>query len=454
MASTYLGSILPRPTNLANVYLLSGELVTGTAASPGLAFNLLNGNDEVTSTFAGTGRAYYGLTVPSGGSFLGGSGFDVTTITMSGDVSTTGSVGLLNNGSYHGDLATGVAGSDDRLIISLLSDGATGIRNSGIINFAGGADVLDGTVGNMPADLSVTDGFASTSNIGLENKVGSRLLMGAGDDRVKFDVVGAVSTTVLNHGAIDLGGGADRLDASVDNRFSPLIEGVGSTAIVNTGIIAAGLGADRIVSASIAPGGNAIVNSGIIDTTNSISFVGASPVILVQRDDNGSDLVAGDVTSGEGAVVVEEYIEGGAAIINNGTIRTGGGIDVVDAICGGFGGTGTVDLGAGGDSLLGFGSGKFYGGTGIDDLTLPEGSYSIQYVKPPAAVTGTASAIISRAGSVAQMEIFDFEGIGGSALGAGLHFADELNPLKHLRSFVIQRDADGAGALLGTPVYA
>lgn len=457
MASTYLGSLLPKPTNLANVYLLSSELVTGTAVFPSLAFNLLSGNDEVTTSFTGTGRAYIGLKVPINGSFVGAAGLDVTMITITGDKTTTGSVGLLNNGSYHGDLATGVTGSDDRLVISVLSNGAIGVQNTGSINFSGGADVVNGTVGNMPADISITDGFASTANIGLDNKPGSRLLTGAGDDRVKFDVVGAESTTILNGGAIDLGSGADRLDASVDNRFSSEIKGIGSTAIINSGVIATGLGADKVVSASIAAGGNAIVNSGTIDTTNAVDIVGASPLILALRDDNARDLVAGDVTSGEGAVVVEDYIErngGGSAIINDGTIRTGGGIDVVDAICGGFGGTGTVDLGAGGDSLLGFGSGRFYGGTGIDDLTLPEGEYTISYIRVPSVATGTASAFISRKGSDAIMEIYDFEGIGGSALGAGLHFIDELNPLMRLKSFVLQRDANGAGELVGTPVYA
>jgi hypothetical protein len=64
-------------------------------------------------------------------------------------------------------------------------------------------------------------------------------------------------------------------------------------------------------------------------------------------------------------------------IVNNGTITTGAGDDTVDALTGGFSGSGLTDLGEGNDTLIGFGAGRFDGGSGIKDkLLLADGSYA------------------------------------------------------------------------------
>lgn len=76
----------------------------------------------------------------------------------------------------------------------------------------------------------------------------------------------------------------------------------------------------------------------------------------------------------------------GSSIANSGTIKTGNGNDVVDFLKGGFRGPGDADfdgplgkifLGAGNDTLKGFGSGMFSGGTGKDKLIFGEGIYNI-----------------------------------------------------------------------------
>ena len=53
----------------------------------------------------------------------------------------------------------------------------------------------------------------------------------------------------------------------------------------------------------------------------------------------------------------------------------GRGSDVVDAFFGGFSGDGLTSLGAGDDQLVGFGTGFFDGGRGLDTLQLAEGEY-------------------------------------------------------------------------------
>ena len=64
-------------------------------------------------------------------------------------------------------------------------------------------------------------------------------------------------------------------------------------------------------------------------------------------------------------------------IFNDGTIITGTGNDFIDALTGGFSGTGLTDLGLGDDTLVGFGSGRFDGGSGPKDkLLLADGSYA------------------------------------------------------------------------------
>lgn len=76
----------------------------------------------------------------------------------------------------------------------------------------------------------------------------------------------------------------------------------------------------------------------------------------------------------------------GSSIANSGTIKTGAGKDVIDALKGGFRGIGDPDfdgpigkayLGKGNDTLKGFGQGIFYGGKGEDRICFGKGTYEI-----------------------------------------------------------------------------
>jgi len=73
--------------------------------------------------------------------------------------------------------------------------------------------------------------------------------------------------------------------------------------------------------------------------------------------------------------------------------------------------TGTVRLGDGDDALLGFGSGRFDFGSGVDALGLPAGSYRVR--------RGERQSIdITRQGNTAVMRTWNLETVNGVRIGA------------------------------------
>ena len=209
---------------------------------------------------------------------------------------------------------------------------------------------------------------------------------------------------IINNGFIDLGTGNDTLFGAGDDTTGDLarssfpadLKYIGS-GILNskTGTILLGQGNDHLVGqtwASLAPAdplspSAGIVNFGTIDTGDGNDrikgFLGISAVPLYY------DLIS--LTN--------------IGIINNGTITTGAGDDIVDALTGGFSGSGLTDLGEGNDTLIGFGTGTFNAGVGdIDKLLLGDGVYSITK-------EGTVTTIMS---SGVAMITTGFESISGS----------------------------------------
>ena len=91
--------------------------------------------------------------------------------------------------------------------------------------------------------------------------------------------------------------------------------------------------------------------------------------------------------------------EYGIFVDKNSTINTGDGNDNVDALEGGFGGIGKTYLGAGKDTLRGFGEGNFYGGTGKDKIFFDAGKYRI------------SGSSVKHDGET--MKVYEFEKIGG-----------------------------------------
>lgn len=197
-----------------------------------------------------------------------------------------------------------------------------------------GEDTIDATGGDNSYGLMVgrrgidtqegndqISGVAGMDAIGLYN--GGTISVGLGDDRISGTVSWGVG--LLNFGTIEGGAGNDTITGAVTGlatgalleRKSPMAEAYG---IQNVGLISGGQGDDLII--------------------------------------------------GRG-------VDEGAGIYNTGTIRGDRGNDTVDAFDGGFGGDGFVDMGAGSDTVRGFGSGRFDGGQGEDTLVFPQGTYTI-----------------------------------------------------------------------------
>ncbi|WP_019500214.1 hypothetical protein [Pseudanabaena sp. PCC 6802] len=131
-------------------------------------------------------------------------------------------------------------------------------------------------------------------------------------------------------------------------------------------------GNDDSITGSSNDGSAGIVISNTLDTGNgkdSITGDGGTQGIGILND--------GTIFTGNG----KDFITGSGfiGISNNGIIFTGRGNDIVDAFDGGFDGDGGVFLGRGDDTLLGFGTGWFYGGKGEDTLVLPSDSYSVGF---------------------------------------------------------------------------
>ena len=123
-------------------------------------------------------------------------------------------------------------------------------------------------------------------------------------------------------------------------------------------------------------------------------------------NDAGIQLFYGNINTGNG----NDTITGAGKYVGidfyKSTINTGNGNDTVDALEGGFSGYNSNDkvyLGAGNDSLKGFGDGNFYGETGKDKIFFDAGKYRI---------SGTSVKYGDE-----NMKVYEFEKIGGISGG-------------------------------------
>jgi hypothetical protein len=307
------------------------------------------------------------------------------------------------------------------------------------LNTGAGDDSLDVLQGNAAGAIGI--------NIGL----GGTLDMGAGKDSFRVTLTGLGSIGVNNQGKLLTGAGIEILKAEGD------LHGLVNGSVTNTAaVFDTGAGADKFVASSAT--GHAIENYGTI--------------IMGLDTEAESDVLTGNTGGHPLIPPAPAYTPGLFGIYNTGVIRMGGGRDTIDASVGGFGGGGTYLLGwtkvaANGaitkdtdaDSVTGFGWGTFDGGGGRNGITLPDGTYKINYTTTPVGLTDLASGSIQRSGDggltwdvnpgttdVTLMTFKGFDGIGGAGLNAGLHFiaANPLNPATNLilQSFTVNTAGD------------
>jgi Ca2+-binding RTX toxin-like protein len=296
-------------------------------------------------------------------------------------------------------------------------------NSSDLVASTNGWEVLTGTTIDA---LNGNDTVTGSGGIdGIFNR--GTFYTGDGNDTIKGS---GSDLGIVNSGSIDTGKGNDILNGSGGN------VGIGN---FTNGTIYTGKGND-ILNGSGGRGG--IFNSGMINTDKgNDSINGNSDSVGIANFDNstiytskGNDSITGRgndfgianysysiIDTGKG----NDSITGSSnnvGIANNGTIVTGEDNDIVNALVGGFFGTGTTDLGTGTDILKGFGSGNFIGGDGVDKILFGQGSYTIS--------GGLINGI---------MNVTSFENIGG-ANGGLFAFGNgtlTVNSLGVATSFVI-----------------
>jgi hypothetical protein len=293
------------------------------------------------------------------------------------------------------------------------------IINSAIVNTLGGDDIITGngeTLRNILFYGSLTvgiyngsggvintgdgaDNIAGYGGVGLFNDLNATINTGIGNDTVSgcgCDY-GNDFKGILNSGTINTGSGSDTIIGNANGNYSG--------GIVNGGTIKTEDGNDSVIGSGAAGGVNNIGLSdgkgGLIDTGNGNDDIfGESDrdwgiyngYLSVINTGNGDDSIVGITTGGDNAGILNYEMAtintgngddtiigtGKRGIWNDGTIDTGKGDDLVNALNGGFNGKGTILLGEGNDVIVGFGGGNFNGGSGFDMLELATGKYTIR----------------------------------------------------------------------------
>ena len=138
------------------------------------------------------------------------------------------------------------------------------------------------------------------------------------------------------------------------------------------------------------------------------ALAGDDTITGISTGDVGIDN-EGTINTGKGDDTITGISTRELGISNDGKINTGKGDDLVNALESGFGGIGNTYLGDNSDTLMGFGTGSFYGGSGSDKVLFGEGTYTIRGL------------IITSDG--VTMSVNEFENIGG-AYGGLFAFKD------------------------------
>ena len=340
---------------LANSNLLSTgfgvDLISGIATGSIRVDGVLNegvlatggGGDQIIGNALGL-RDVDGIENSGGGTIITGRGDDL----IDGEAEGTDGVGGINNDNS-GVIRTGFG--EDRIFG--LADDLTGLAESGemsgILNR--GNPLIDAGAGeDLEEGVALVKAVTDSGRIAGINNDGSLITLGAGEDALIGEALAAGATSasgIFNLQAeIDAGAGEDFVIGVAETEGGQTVSGV---ALVSSRLR---LGSGEDVIEGVATGG--VINAGIFVDQNSVINAGKGEDSLL-----GWGLSTGD----------------NSAITNQGVIKMGRGSDVVDAFFGGFSGDGLTSLGAGDDQLVGFGTGFFDGGRGLDTLQLAEGEY-------------------------------------------------------------------------------
>jgi len=271
-------------------------------------------------------------------------------------------VGILNAGNINtGDDVDNIKGKGIAILknggsVSLINAAiAAGVLNSGSIDLGSGTNKF---VGEAVASSSQKQSFSFIDAglaVGIKNANPLRLL----DPKIPGAVITSVGT-----GTQTLEGTAKvtLTEVSICSDLpSSLVSGAAAVGIANGLDSTISLLNGKAIITGTATANADKVNSPLIGIGLAAGILNLGTITTGAGDDIISGIGFGSITNNNGLDLF-------AGIANFGLITTGDGNDTVDALTGGFFGTGTVDLGSGKDTLKGFGCGKFDGGGGDKDL--------------------------------------------------------------------------------------
>jgi hypothetical protein len=264
------------------------------------------------------------------------------------NIATSQTGWFLNSGSRASFVGFG------RITGNATGNGFIGISNAGLINAGqssasplnpqiGKSEIIGSSKVADPTFIGTLGFFGSSSSLGINNT--GTINTSYGNDSITGTGTGINAIGINNTGTINTFAGNDTITGQGFDTNNTR----GSIGIVNSGTIDTGIGNDTITGIGTAFG---IVN---INT-----FSGMVKV------------ATGTITTGDGDDTIT-----GNRIFNDGNIFTGFGNDTIDTLKRGFAGNGLIDLGAGNDTLKGFGTGTFLGNSGSDKILFDQGRYTI-----------------------------------------------------------------------------
>ncbi|QEY32034.1 hypothetical protein EVJ50_07065 [Synechococcus sp. RSCCF101] len=403
----------PGPRDLLSVSFTNradeAQSNSGWLVSAGQTVNTREGSDEITAS-----GAMDALTV-SGVLNLGGGSDEI--------VATGTSRGIVNDGR----IFTG--GGDDE-VTGIGPD--QGIFNTGVINTGKGEDEVEAR-GGFGGSGTINLGQGDDDLIGFGS---GRFIGGSGDDEISFGqgvyVINAEAGTIVSNGITmrvsqfeEVGGIQSGEFDFASGTLTVNANGI-ATFVADSSVLQPGP-RDLLSVSFTNRADEAQSNSGWLvsagqtvntrEGSDEITASGAMDALTVSGVLNlggGSDEIVATGTS-RGIVNDGRIFTGGGddevtgigpdqGIFNTGVINTGKGEDEVEAR-GGFGGSGTINLGQGDDDLIGFGSGRFIGGSGDDEISFGQGVYVIN---------AEAGTIVSNG---ITMRVSQFEEVGGIQSG-------------------------------------
>ncbi len=222
---------------------------------------------------------------------------------------------------------------------------------------AGGIVLLDSSLATGTGNDNINSNSKYDSGLILYD---SNILAGQGNDNLRAH--GFYNGVEAWNSYISMDPGNDLITGQADIDTGVRLEST---------LVDMGAGNDQIYGSSGSYAGFAIYGSQVITGEG-------ADVIQGNASFAGIILVGGSyIDTGDGNDVITGSGSYAGILLYGNRIDTGSGNDRVDALTGGFLGTGYIDLDLGNDTVVGFGEVTLDGGEGRDKLLLAEGDYLI-----------------------------------------------------------------------------